>query len=202
MTELTAYPLYWPEGRPRTPAAERRVNTAFKTTFSQARDNCLAEVRRLGGVETVVSTNVRLRRDGQAEAVDFGKPIKADNGAAVFFKRKGKELSFACDRWTHVQDNMHAISLTIQALRGIARWGTGDMMEAAFRGYMALPAPGESGASEWHRVLGVPINSTAEQVRDAYRILAVKHHPDRGGEVELFHRLQKAYEQFQQLSAA
>jgi hypothetical protein len=164
MSEQTAYPLYWPERRPRTPPHERRTGH-FKTSFAKARDNCLFEIRRLGGTQAMISTNVRLKRDGTPEAVAWGARLNGDNGAAVYFNRKGKDLCFACDRWVHVQDNMHAISLTIQALRGIARWGTGDMMEAAFRGYMALPAVGESGASEWHKVLGVAINASTDQAR-------------------------------------
>lgn len=124
MTEKTAYPLYWPPGRPR--AKERFVNRAFKQSFASARDACAREVKLLGGTGLVVSTNVPLKRDGLS-----------DPGVAVYFVRGGRELCFACDRWVHVQDNMHAIALTIEALRGIARWGTGDMMEAAFRGYRA-----------------------------------------------------------------
>ena len=190
----TAYPLSWPDARPRS--GSRRTNNNFKAVFASSRNQCLEEIRRLGGTEPIISTNIRLRRDGLPESVEFGKLIP-DPGVAVYFKRKGKEMCFACDCWSHVQDNMRAIALTIEALRGIARWGTGDMMEAAFRGFAALPGIGESGASDWWKTLGVPINSTADQVRDAYRLLAVKHHPDRGGDGEMFLRVQQAWEKFQ-----
>ena len=192
-TTKTAYPLFWPLSRPRH--QNRRVNRMFKTSFADARDGCLLEIKLLGGSQTVISTNIKLRRDGVPQAVDFGKSIP-DPGVAVYFSRKGKELCFACDSWAHVQDNMQAIRLTISALRGIARWGTGDMMEAAFAGFRALPAPGESTALQWHRVLGVPINASRDQVWEAYRLLAKKHHPDHGGDTELFHRLQQAWERF------
>jgi DnaJ-domain-containing protein 1 len=97
---------------------------------------------------------------------------------------------------------MHAIALTIEALRGIARWGTGDMMEAAFRGFMALPGIGQTSGSNWWETLGVAINASRDQVKEAYRILAVKHHPDRGGDVEKWHRLQAAFEQFERIVGA
>lgn len=194
--EQTAYPLYWPPGRPRCQA--RRPNAQFKASFAGARDECLAEIRRLGGSAVIISTNVPLKRDGRPSHVQWGKTIP-DPGVAVYFTRKEKELCFACDCWNHVQDNMHAIALTISALRGIARWGTGDMMEAAFAGFKALPAPGESSAIQWWKVLGVPINAAPDSVREAYRILAVKHHPDKGGDPELFLRLQAAYDQFNQM---
>ncbi len=104
-------------------------------------------------------------------------------------------MCFACDRWRHVQDNMHAISLTIEALRGIARWGTGNMMEAAFRGYEALPDRNGSGA--WWKTLGVAIDAPREVVRSAYVKLVQAYHPDRGGDAEQFVRAQQAWEQFE-----
>ncbi len=91
---------------------------------------------------------------------------------------------------------MHAIGLTIDALRGIARWGTGDMMEAAFRGFATLPAPGQSGAASWWTVLGVAMNAPEDQIREAYRALVKKHHPDVGGDREQFELVQQAWEQF------
>lgn len=188
----TAYPLFWPDGRPRTQV--RKTQPLFKTTFAKARDACMEEIRRLGGTDIVVSTNIKLKPDGTPYAVDWGKWLP-DPGVAVFFKRKGKEMCFACDCWNHVQDNMHAIALTIAALRGIARWGTGDMMEAAFRGFAALPAPGESSGDRPWEVLGVAINATEAQLLEAYRLLAKKFHPDipETGDVERFRRIQDAY---------
>jgi len=47
----------------------------------------------------------------------------------------------ACDLFTEVRLNMHAIGLTIQAMRQIERCGASSMLERAFRGFMAaLPA--------------------------------------------------------------
>lgn len=191
MTEKTAYPLFWPTGRVRS--KQRKTNGQFKTSFASARDNCEHEIKLLGGTKTVISTNIRLKRDGRAEHVDFGKTIP-DPGVAVYFQRNGKEMCFACDCWNHVQDNMHAIALTISALRGIARWGTGDMMEAAFRGFAALP---ERTSSAWHEVLGVRINASPEQVKEAYRVLVKKHHPDLGGNAEQMRRVQAAWTDFE-----
>lgn len=185
----TAYPLTWPEGRPRTPQGSRKV-AKFDSSFITSRDTAIREVRLLGGTETILSTNVPLNRDGLPRG-DFKTP--ADNGVAVYFNRNKKPYAFACDCWTRTTDNLHAIALTIGALRGIARWGTGDMMEAAFTGFMALPAVGQStGTNPWE-VLGVSINASEEQILSAYRLLVKKHHPDAGGDVENFHRIQEAY---------
>lgn len=44
-----------------------------------------------------------------------------------------------------------------------------------------------------YEVLGVPKDATADEIKKAYRKLAAKHHPDRGGDKEEFQRIQEAY---------
>lgn len=50
------------------------------------------------------------------------------------------------------------------------------------------------GESEAHRILGVSANATAEEIKDAWRKLAMEHHPDRGGNEERFKAAKAAYE--------
>lgn len=45
-----------------------------------------------------------------------------------------------------------------------------------------------------YRVLGVSPMDTPERIRDAYRELAIAHHPDRGGSAEKMRQLNDAYE--------
>ena len=151
------------------------------------------ELSRLGAKKVVLSTNVKLRLDGNPYA---GQPQPADTGAAVYFDLKGKAVSLACDKWRRVEDNIWAIVKHIEAIRGQERWGVGSV-EQSFRGYMALPAIGQTSGLQWWNVLGVPVNASAEQVREAYQILVKKHHPDRGGDVERFHRVQEAWRLFE-----
>lgn len=42
--------------------------------------------------------------------------------------------------------------------------------------------------------LGVPISATTEDVKRAYRKLAVQHHPDKGGDPDTFRSITEAYE--------
>lgn len=193
---IEAYPLQWPTGRPRTERWKRERAT-FETTFARSRDDITKEVAlltgqslRYGGPEVVISTNTALRRDGLPLA---GQRNPDDPGVAVYFTYKRKPMSFACDRWDKIEHNMRAIVKTIEALRGIARWGTGDMLEAAFTGFMALPAP--SAARNWWDVLQVPKQSTRDAVKSAYRALASLHHPDKpGGSHEKMAELNAAQE--------
>lgn len=45
-----------------------------------------------------------------------------------------------------------------------------------------------------YEVLGVPQNATEDQIKKAFRSLAVKHHPDAGGDEEEFKQISQAYE--------
>lgn len=167
---IKAFPLTWPPSKPRTRSPE---SSRFETSLGKAIREVQEEVARLGGRDLVISSNLPLRRDGVPYA-NASPP--ADRGVAVYFAYKKRPMCFACDRWNRVEDNMRAIVKTIDALRGIERWGSGDMVEQAFTGFLALPAPEQP----W-QVLGVPHDASPEEIEQAHRRLAMQHHPDRGG---------------------
>lgn len=172
MTE--AFPLQWPNGRPR---ARRRERSRFSVTFAKARDELFRELSLMGARLPVLSTNVPLRRDGLPYA---NQPEPSDPGVAVYFQWKDRQVAFACDRWDRVRDNVQAVRHTIAALRGLDRWGTGDMVEAAFRGFEALPPP----SSGWRSILGLPASTSLDEVEARYRAMAKAAHPDAGGDAE------------------
>lgn len=133
----------------------------------------MKEIDLLGGKNVVLSSNVPLRRDGLPLA---GQAQPKDPGVAIYFLYKEKQMAFACDRWWRIEENIQAIKKTIEALRGIARWGTGDMLQAAFEGFTALPQP-----KSWAEILKVPPDAFIDTIEAHYKILARKHHPDQGG---------------------
>lgn len=45
-----------------------------------------------------------------------------------------------------------------------------------------------------YQVLGLKVGATPDEVKKAYRRLAKKHHPDLGGDSELFKEINKAYD--------
>ena len=47
---------------------------------------------------------------------------------------------------------------------------------------------------KYYRVLGIPTSSSLRDVKKAYRKLAVKNHPDKGGDEEMFKKIQEAFE--------
>lgn len=194
MSELIeAYPLCWPPTRKRV---TYRETARFDTTFGKARDLARNQISLLGGKNVIISSNVPLRQDG----VPYAKPPGwIDPAVAVYFNYKKRQMCFACDRWNDVADNMQAIAKTIEALRGVARWGTGDMMEAAFTGFAALPAPGQTVARAWRDVLEVPPDCSRDLALAQYRRLSSAKHPDKpGGSHDAMSELNWAWAQAQE----
>tara|TARA_B100001123_G_scaffold390883_1_gene468824 strand:+ start:231 stop:797 length:567 start_codon:yes stop_codon:yes gene_type:complete len=188
---MEAYPLQWPN-RPRTPRPQR---SRFDVQSGYARDCLVDEIRRLGGKNVVISTNIKLRQDGLPYA---SAKEPDDSGVAVYFQYKGQSMCFACDKWDLVRDNMQAIRKTIEALRGIERWGTGEMVQQAFNGFALLEAPR---SVLWHEVLGVSKLADQFEVKTAYRQKLKETHPDTGGSAEDFEKVQIAWRQYQEQAA-
>lgn len=65
--------------------------------------------------------------------------------------------------------------------------------ERNFWTFMASLLFFDSASTESFEVLGLDKDATPDQVRKAYRELAIKYHPDRGGKQEDFVRVNDAY---------
>ena len=176
-----AFPLHWPEGWPRT---KNPQSSRFDVSFAAARDGLMEQIRMLGGRYVVLSSNIELRRDGLPYA---NQPEPADKGVAVYFEWKGKQHVLACDRWNRIKDNMRALEKTVEAMRGIERWGASTMLERAFSAFVALPPAGDRKRS-WREVLGFPPGAKPDRygIDIAYRHKVKKAHPDAGGSSDAF----------------
>jgi hypothetical protein len=187
------FPLKWPFGKDRTKSWSRK-ESQFKTTPGRARDGLIEELRKLGAKNIVISSNVATYMRGGNE-IPYADQSAAndDPGVAVYYTWNQEQYCLACDKYKTVMDNMQALMKTIDAIRGIERWGTGEMMKDAFQGFKALPAP-EVKPKKWFEVLGVPENAHAFQIKEAYRGLAKIHHPDAGGSSHQFNAINQAYQ--------
>ena len=89
----------------------------------------------------------------------------------------------AVDRYDEVQDNLAAVAATLEAMRSIERHGGAAILDRAFTGFAALPAPA-GGKRDWWTVLELPSTASQAEIRDAFNRLAREHHHDRGGSDE------------------
>jgi hypothetical protein len=203
---VTAFPLAWPDGWPRTPLHERISGTQFKmlqrrhdqqvpVSFEVARNKLARELDLLGARNAVLSTNIPLRLDGVPRA--SAEPDSRDDpGVAVYFTLKGRQLAMACDRYVSVAANCRSLGLAIEGLRQLERHGGGAMTERAFAGFAALPAPGQV-RRHWRTVFSFDGDTmpSEEFLEKRFRDLAKHRHPDRGGSAEMMVELNEARDQ-------
>ena len=180
------FPLTWPDGWKRTPTWQRG-HSPFKVTPDKAMREMLQELERLSAKNILISSNLKLRQDGFPYA---NQPRSDDEGIAVYFTRRGKDMVLACDKFAKREANMRAITKTIDAIRGIERWGSSDMMERAFTGFAQL---GHDEGRRWWDVLGVASDASPADIEQAYMRRRSATHPDRGGDSAEFDAVQKAY---------
>lgn len=193
------YPLQWPLGFPRLNCRKR--SRFGNPTFGKARDTIFHELKLMLSWEEsksiILSTNIPLKNDGFPYA-NFKQP--ADKGVAVYFKFKKKDIVLCCDCWDTIEHNLWAVAKTLEAMRGIERWGVSDFLEHSFQGFTALPpSPTEVPKKEWWIIFRYAQRpSTASWdwagVEAQYKSLAKLYHPDtKTGSTELFQSLQAAY---------
>ncbi len=192
-----AFPLQWPAGWPRT---KHRYSAKYKVSAEQARKELLAELRLLGASGVVISSNVPLRQDGYPHAGASERRYD-DPGVAVYFTRhvalpSRSQQVIACDKWARPDQNLRAVGLAVAGLRAISRSGASELLDRAFTGFKALPpAPTATDFMSWWSELGLPTTATLDEIDGAYKMLAMKHHPDRGGNAETMARINRARDQ-------
>lgn len=179
MSGPDVYPLAWPEGWPRT---KQPQSSRFQTTLAQAIKNVEGEVARLGGKGLILSSNM----------AGLSRAQPKDKGVAAYFTLDGESVCIPCDAWTAVEDNVQAIAKTLEAMRGIERWGAKELLKAAFRGFKALPH--DPGARPWRAVFDFTAEQpvSKEAITARYRHLASRRHPDAGGSDEAMAELNAA----------
>jgi hypothetical protein len=195
MSAPTRYPLQWPEGWKRTQSYQRKTATFSRQgkalTVFDGVQRVLDELQRLGvhQDDVIVSTNLQTRLDGLPRS-NQARPY--DPGVCVYWKpAKSPMRCMAIDRYNEVQDNLAAVAATLEAMRSIERHGGAAILDRAFTGFAALPAPA-AGRRDWWVVLGVAETAGPVEIRAAHRVLAQTNHPDRGGDPALMAEINTA----------
>ena len=125
----------------------------------------------------------------------------------IVFDRGGQRYVFRCDKYEDALDNLRAAQLAITYLwRALEEYGVTSeaqtlvrVFDQFFLGFAATPDDTVlllgSGEEAWWQILGVEPEVDQVAIRNAYRALARRHHPDAGGQPAEFKRLRNAYEQ-------
>lgn len=211
----------WYNVRPisdRTPFTGEHENSQFTSTWSDTLQLLERELWFLDAEHVVIEVDVAeraIRADGMLRA-----DAKAASPAVrIAFDSRHGPLQYATDRFVRPsfqrkgaqhdwQHNVRAIALGLDSLRRVDRYGITRRGEQ-YAGWKALPpAGGEEiampvamtveGAARF--IAEHAVDVTADEVltqwragrTTAYRVAARRLHPDNGGEVSLFHRLQEA----------
>ena len=185
---ISSYPLTWPEGWARTKTRDR---SRFK---SKSISSCVADVlHQLGQMgindyNIIISTNLRLRIDGLPYS---NQPQPQDTGVSVWWHKSpdNDRKVIAVDKYARVEENIYAIAMTLDAMRGIKRWGGGEILDRAFTGFVALPSPT---GKPWREVLGYYGHDLNAAIK-AYYLARSAAHPDRGGSDHQFQAVQQAW---------
>lgn len=190
---MEAYPLQWPLGWKRTknPVRSRFGKYYDKPSIEKARQFVQQELKRMGATHPIISTNQALRLDGMPYS---NRREPDDKGVAVYFTYQGDQRVIACDSYVDMGSNLYAIGLTIEAMRGIDRWGCSEILARAFQGFKALPETASASSQAWWTVLGVSHDCSFAEIRRKYHELAKTHHPDAGGDHHKWLQIQSAYE--------
>lgn len=164
------------------------------------------EATEVTSTKLLASTIKQMRATNLRIARDFSK-----NAVEISFDRDGVRYFYACDAYPHYADNLRAAQLTVSGLWQIALYNVGyregdplttSAVAAAiathFLGLRATPgdkALALPSGDEWWRILGVERDADEATIKNAYRALIRVHHPDAGGDVEAFKRIDAAYKQ-------
>jgi hypothetical protein len=216
MIDLRFVPL---EKWPGEPAAERK-NAAFRSTYIRTLDLLEDELKKIAARAIVIEafyTVDQIRNDGWPRAnqnpshpgviLSFKKP-EGPVFVDEFGRRRVKivPVSFPCDTYYHIEHNIHAIALSLQALRAVDRYGVTKRGEQ-YAGWKRIDPPKsqpfdskEEAASFIIAQQDTPapaysVIADAALRTEVYRRAAARLHPDSPtGSHELFVKLQQAKE--------
>lgn len=179
-------------------------NGQFRTTYIATLDKLEYELSRIKARDITIEAGFaasQLRNDGWPRGGDV-RP--SHPGVILYCTTPDGPLRFACGTFLSHHQNLHAIALTLEALRAVDRYGATQAHEQ-YKGFAALPPAATAAATKgwtledaavwlasrtpW-ALNGAELLGNYESYRRAYREAAAQLHPDRAGSADGFHALQ------------
>lgn len=177
----------WPEHQPQTehPKPSRFADSSFSSEL----DDLSHQLRLLKANNASVYADLDVGRSGRF-LVRWNR--NDDNGVAVHWKVGDENFVLAIDRYATPAENLRAIVKTIEALRGIDRWGGDALVQQAFSAFQPqLPLLVEPERSCWE-ILGIDPGATRVEIMAAFLERVKTAHPDHGGNDAAFQELMEA----------
>lgn len=180
----------------------------FKITPTRMYELLDLELRKLSARDVLFQTFHNagaIRSDGQPRSNSY----PSQPGFILTFKNKsGEILSFPCDTYRTMEENLYAVALSLEALRRVDRYGVTRNQEQ-YRGWKQLPSGAGPVGETYDTSLAFFADVTDEKLDEItglcagseaasglaiemlYRRAAKKLHPDMGGSQADFQRLQE-----------
>lgn len=156
----------------------------FRAKWSVTLRELDRELRALDARNVVIQIDLRedqIRRDGWPKAGHAQPPFP---GVIIDFDSKHGHLRYATDEFTRYEDNLRGITLALEALRKVDRYGVSRRGEQ-YAGWKALP---ETAGDVDLVARGKALIAEYGTVREALR----NTHPDHGGDPEDFRAVMAA----------
>lgn len=185
------------------PKTAVRKKSPFDVSWNRTLQDLDRELRHLGAEGLIIQAACRdqdIRLDGMLRSdAKLSWP-----GVILSFDSKHGPMSYPCDTYVDFTANVRAISLTLTALRAVARYGASQRNEQ-YKGWARLEAPRAQpniNTAQWAMnticsIVGVgelnlSTNPPRTSVEDLYRRAVFATHPDQGGNPEDFRKVQEA----------
>jgi hypothetical protein len=170
----------------------------FRSSYQQTLDQLEYELRKLRATDIRIEAGFtinQIRNDGWP----FAKERPSHAGVVLYCETPDGSLSFPAATYTTLEDNLHAIALTLECLRAVDRYGV-TLAHQQYLGFASLPPAAhemnlDEAAAFISSVTAVRVDlilRNPDSYRAAYRTAAGKLHPDSSGETTGFLKLGQA----------
>lgn len=153
-----------------------------KSSWSKTLNELESSLYKWGATEI----DVNYPRGARSEKSDQS----ADERTVILqYMLKGKDVKVEMGRQLRAVDNLRVLYICIESMRMNERRGMSETMESM---YLQLASPVQE-KSPWE-ILGIMPDSPIEVAEAVYRTMAIKYHPDKGGNPEMMRLLNSAIE--------
>lgn len=182
-----------------------RMRSPFSALWGTTVAELSRELRTLSAKRIVLEADFR-QRDIRVDGLPRADARTASPGVVLAFESKHGPVQYPCGAFIDWRDNVRAISLSLEALRRVDRYGVSKRGEQ-YRGWLALPAGADdtfgihTEEQAWAALAdaaGVPRDTSplmgGLSENEVVKRALFATHPDRGGNPEAFRKVQRARE--------